>query len=170
MDASLTDYRVTTTSAQRDIDDALLDTLESRALCYSLDMAHPLTGLVADRTMPDTVCSIATVGRALEAYPVRVERGLLSRDQAVARNLRVLRFFRDSPQGEAAEAPGYRGFYDHLFDVEMGRRAWHCDSMFACAAATGSSPPSPPRFRCRMTTQAAGRAPGSMASTEARSR
>lgn len=126
-DDSPTDYRVTTTVAQPDIDDALLDTIECRALCYFLDLAHPLTGLVADSTMPDTVCSIAAVGMALGAYPVAVERGLLSRDEAVERTLRVLRFFRDSPQGEAAEPTGHRGFYYHFLDMETGRRAWHSE-------------------------------------------
>merc|ERR1711969_375937 len=64
---------------------------------------------------------------ALGAYPVAVERGLLARAEAAERTLRVLRFLRDSPQGEAADAAGHRGFYYHFLDMETGRRAWDCE-------------------------------------------
>jgi len=116
-----------TTAAQPVTDDALIDTLQSRALRYFLDAAHPLTGLVADSTKPDTVCSIAAVSMALGAYPITVERGLLARAEAAERTLRVLRFFRDSPQGESADATGNRSFCYHFLDMETGRRAWRCE-------------------------------------------
>lgn len=105
-------------------DDRLLDALQGDALRYFLDAAHPRTGLVADSTMPGTACSIAAVGMALAAYPIAVEHGLLSRAEAAERTLRVLRFFRASPQGEAPDAAGHRGFYYHFLDMETGRRAW----------------------------------------------
>jgi hypothetical protein len=108
-------------------DDARVDALQARALRYFLDAAHPRTGLVADSTMPGTASSIAAVGMALAAYPVAVERGLVSRPEAAERALRVLRFLRDSPQGEAADATGHRGFYYHFLDMITGRRAWECE-------------------------------------------
>ncbi len=116
-----------TTAPHSDHDDALLDALQARALRYFLDTAHPLTGLVADSTMPGTACSIAAVGMALGAYPIAVERGLMSRPAAAERALRVLRFFHNSPQGEAADAAGHRGFYYHFLEMETGRRAWECE-------------------------------------------
>lgn len=107
--------------------DPLLDALQARALRYFLDAAHPQTGLIADSTVPNTVSSIAAVGMALAAYPVAVERGLLSRSEAAERTLRVLQFFRDSPQDETPDATGHRGFYYHFLDMETGRRAWQSE-------------------------------------------
>jgi len=43
-----------TTAPQPAHDDALLDAIQARALRYFVDAAHPLTGLVADSTMPGT--------------------------------------------------------------------------------------------------------------------
>ena len=108
-------------------DDRLLDALQGDAIRYFLDAAHPRTGLIADSTMPGTVCSIAAVGMALGAYPIAVEHGLLSRAEAAERTLRVLRFFRASPQGKAPDATGHRGFYYHFLDMDTGRRAWDCE-------------------------------------------
>lgn len=56
-----------TRTPQPNTDAALLDTLEFGALRYFLDLAHSLTDLIADSTMPDTVCSIAADGMALGA-------------------------------------------------------------------------------------------------------
>lgn len=116
-----------TTAPDTGHDEQLLDTLQVRALRYFLDEAHPRTGLVADSTKFGTVCSIAAVGMALGAYPVAVERGLLSRPEAAELTLRVLRFFRDSPQGEAADATGHRGFYYHFLEMDTGRRTWQSE-------------------------------------------
>lgn len=116
-----------TTAPHSAHDDALLDALQARALRYFLDAAHPLTGLVADSTIPGTVCSIAAVGMALGAYPLAVERGLLARPEAAERTLRVLRFLNDSPQDETNDATGHRGFYYHFLDMETGRRAWQSE-------------------------------------------
>ena len=126
-------------------DDRLLDALQGNALRYFLDAAHPRTGLVADSTMPGTACSIAAVGMALGAYPVAVARGLLSRAEAAERTLRVLRFLCDSPQGEAPDATGHRGFYYHFLDLETGRRAWESElstidtALFLAGALTATS-------------------------------
>src|SRR5690606_20324665 len=56
-----------------------------------------------------------------------VKNGWLSRRQAASRTLKVLRFFLDSPQGEAADATGYKGFYYHFLDMRSGRRVWQCE-------------------------------------------
>ena len=67
--------------------------------------------------------SIASVGFALTAYPIGVERGWVSRTQAVDRTLTTLRFFRDLPQGtQATGQGGLRGFYYHFLDMETGHR------------------------------------------------
>merc|ERR1711960_42833 len=82
---------------------------------------------------------------ALGAYPVAVARGLLSRAEAAERTLRVLRFLCDSPQGEAPDATGHRGFYYHFLDLETGRRAWESElstidtALFLAGALTATS-------------------------------
>src|SRR5215470_13185270 len=95
------------------VEPATLDALQRNTFAYFLNEHNPANGLVADKTSADSA-SIAAVGLALTAYPVGVERGLLSREQARARTLRALRFLWSSPQGEAPDATGHRGFYYHF--------------------------------------------------------
>lgn len=115
------------TLAINNSDEDLLDSLQGHALRYLLNEVDPRTGLVADSTMPDTVCSIAAVGMALAAYPIAAECGRITRSEAAARTLRLLRFFHDSAQSEAVDATGYRGFYYHFLDMQTGRRAWESE-------------------------------------------
>jgi hypothetical protein len=63
----------------------------------------------------------------LAAYPVGVERALITRAEAIERTLQTLRFFWNSPQGTQADATGYRGFYYHFLDMTTGRRVWNCE-------------------------------------------
>ena len=108
-------------------DDALLEHLQRAAIDYFLQTANPANGLVADTTREGSPCSIAVVGFALSAYTIAIERGWLARDEALARSLAVLRFFRDSEQGEAPLATGHRGFYYHFLDMHSGRRMWQSE-------------------------------------------
>ena len=84
-------------------------------------------GLVPDNTRQGAPSSIAAVGFALTAYPIGVERGYLSRTEAIKRCLITLRFFHDAPQGTGQDAIGYRGFYYHFLDMKTGRRVWKCE-------------------------------------------
>ena len=108
-------------------DDALLEHLQRAAIDYFLHTANPANGLVADTTREGSPCSIAVVGFALSAYTIAIERGWLAHDEALARSLAVLRFFRDSEQGEAPLATGHRGFYYHFLDMHSGRRMWQSE-------------------------------------------
>jgi hypothetical protein len=105
-------------------DDALLDRLQHAAFDYFMQAANPRNGLVADTSREHAPCSIAVVGFALSAYPVAVERGWMSRADALARSLTALRFFRDSDQSGEPGATGYKGFYYHFLDIEAGTRVW----------------------------------------------
>lgn len=107
--------------------DPLLHSLQGHALRYFLDEVDEDSGLVADSTMPDAPCSIAAVGMAFTAYCIAVERGVLPRDVAARRIVRLLRFFHGSTQGETPDATGYRGFYYHFLDLATGRRVWRCE-------------------------------------------
>jgi hypothetical protein len=105
----------------------ILDRVQRDAFRYFERMHNPANGLVADTTAPGSHSSIAAVGFALSCYVVGVERGFMSRAEAAARTLAALRFFRDSPQAEAPDATGYRGFYYHFLDMHSGRRAWRSE-------------------------------------------
>ena len=108
-------------------DDALLDRLQWETFEYFLKEVNPANGLIADKTQDDWPASIAATGLALAAYPIGVERGFMTRDDAVKIALTTLRFFRNSTQGTAPDATGYKGFYYHFLDMKTGRRAWRCE-------------------------------------------
>jgi len=108
-------------------DDALLDRLQRAAFGYFLSHYNPANGLVPDRSAPGSPCSIAAVGFALSSYPVAVERGWITRDDAIQRTLAALRFFSNSSQGDSPDATGYKGFYYHFLEIQTGRRVWQCE-------------------------------------------
>ncbi|HYE96910.1 MAG TPA: glucoamylase family protein [Rubricoccaceae bacterium] len=101
--------------------------LQARTFDYFCRYAHPDTGLVADKTSEGAPASIAATGLGLACLAVGVERGLITRAEAIARARRTLRFFHESEQSERPRATGYRGFYYHFLDMESGRRFRHCE-------------------------------------------
>lgn len=104
-------------------DSAFLDTLQRRTFAWFWDTTNPRNGLTPDRWPTKSFSSVAAVGFALSAYPVGVERGWVTRDQARARVLATLRFFWAAPQGPEPDGnTGYRGFFYHFLDMETGRR------------------------------------------------
>ena len=105
----------------------MLDRLQRDAFAYFVNEVNPVNGLVKDCTRPGFPSTIAAVGLALAAYPVGVERGLLTRADARARARATLRFFWNSHQGPEPDATGYKGFYYHFLDMDTGRRAWDCE-------------------------------------------
>lgn len=108
-------------------DEVLLEGIERAAIDYFLRTANPANGLVPDTSREGSPCSIAAVGFALSVYPIAVERGWLSRDEAVERSVATLRFFRDSDQSDSPVATGYKGFYYHFLDMQFGTRVWCCE-------------------------------------------
>ena len=107
--------------------DVRLDALQRGAFEYFLRETNPVTGLVADKSEPAAPASIAAVGFALAVYPVGVARAWMTRADAVARTLAILRFFTTSVQGAAPDATGYKGFYYHFLDMTSGARAGRCE-------------------------------------------
>jgi hypothetical protein len=105
----------------------MVDLLQRESFQYFVHEVNLSNGLVADKTKSGCPASIAAVGLALSAYTVGVERGFLSRADAIARTLAALRFFWNSPQGPEPEASGYKGFYYHFLDMSTGRRASECE-------------------------------------------
>ena len=105
----------------------LLDNLRRAIVDYYRNESNPQNGLIADRNEPGSPSSIAAVGMGLSVYIVAVERGILSRTDAVDRTLALLRFLDSSHQGPEPDATGYKGFYYHFLDMQTGRRAGECE-------------------------------------------
>ena len=104
-------------------DAALLDTVQRRTFDFFWERSDARTGLTPDRWPSPSFASIAAVGFALTAYPVGVERGWITRDEAVQRTLATLQWFWRAPQGTAARGmTGYRGFFYHFLDMQDGTR------------------------------------------------
>lgn len=102
----------------------LFEDLQQRTFRYFWETADEKTGLVPDRFPYDEpFSSIAAVGFALTAYPIGVERGWITREQARQRTLTTLRFFHDAPQGPGKTGvAGYKGFFYHFLDLRTGQR------------------------------------------------
>ncbi len=102
---------------------ALINDLEQRTFAFFWDSANPANGLIPDHYPGESFSSIAAVGFGLTAYGVGVERGYITRQQAVERTLTTLRFFDSAPQNASEDdASGYRGFFYHFLDMSSGKR------------------------------------------------
>ena len=97
----------------------MLEKLQKETFDYFLNEVNPVTGLVADKTEPGCPSSIAVTGMAITTYIVGVEKKFLSRENAIERILKILRFFYDSHQGKEATATGYKGFYYHFLKTNL---------------------------------------------------
>jgi len=103
--------------------DPFLVELQERTFRFFWDTANPQNGLIPDRYPTPSYSSVAAVGFGLTTYPIGVERGYITRDQARQRVLATLRFFHDAPQGpEARGRSGYKGFFYHFLDMKTGER------------------------------------------------
>ena len=126
------------------LSDKDLTRLQHDTFRYFADEMNPENGLVPDSTRKGAPSSIAVVGFALTSYPIAVERGYMTRTEAVKRSLSSLRFFHDGPQGKGKDAIGNRGFYYHFLDMKTGRRVWKSeistiDTTYLIAGALSAS-------------------------------
>jgi hypothetical protein len=97
--------------------------IEQRTFRWFWDTVNRKNGLVPDRWPTPAFCSIASVGYALPAYAIGVERGWCTRAQARDLTLTTLRFFWSAPQGPAPSGTiGHKGFFYHFIDMENGLR------------------------------------------------
>ncbi|HZF79064.1 MAG TPA: glucoamylase family protein [Rubrivivax sp.] len=101
----------------------LLMDLERRSFDYFWQTTNPRNGLVPDRWPTPSFASVAAVGFGLSAYVIGVQRGWITRDQALQRTLATLRFFHEAPQGpEPRGVAGHKGFFYHFLDMRSGLR------------------------------------------------
>jgi hypothetical protein len=102
---------------------AFLDTLARRTFDWFWETTNTTNGLVHDRWPTKSFSSVAAVGFGLTAYPIGVERGWISRQQAAERVLTTMRFFWRAPQGTTSSGvTGHRGFFYHFLDMDTGLR------------------------------------------------
>jgi hypothetical protein len=100
-----------------------LDLVERRTFDFFWDLANPDNGLVPDRWPTPSFSSVAAIGFGLTAYPIGVERGWVTREDARRRVLTTLRFLSSAPQGPSSRGvTGYKGFFYHFLDVKTGER------------------------------------------------
>lgn len=90
-------------------DERLLEEVQRGAFLYLWNEVSPATGMVRDRSSADVV-SIAGVGFQLSGLPIGVERGWITRSEAEARALLILRSLLGNPDNRKA------GLYYHYLD------------------------------------------------------
>lgn len=101
----------------------LFQDIEKRTFQFFWDTTNEQNGMTPDRYPSRPFASIASIGFALTAYPIGIERGWVSRTQAVDRTVTTLKFLRDLPSGPQATGKGaYKGFYYHFLDMQKGER------------------------------------------------
>ncbi|WP_353227215.1 glucoamylase family protein [Novosphingobium sp.] len=120
----------------------LIADIERRTFRFFRDLVNPANGLFPDRwpasgqvagiaaadNLHGGFASIAAVGFALNAWPIGVERGWMSRAEARALTLATLRFFDRAPSGpDATGVSGHRGFFYHFLDMQTGLRFGNCE-------------------------------------------
>jgi len=103
----------------------LLDEIQNRAFHFFWNEANPQNGLVKDRA--DNFgrdnykhASIASVGFALAALPIAIERNWISRRNALERVLVTLDFFLHRIREE-------HGFFFHFVGLKSGKRVWRSE-------------------------------------------
>src|SRR5438094_8766923 len=99
---------------------AFLDTVETRTFHYFWDLTNTANGLVPDRSPTPSFSSIAAVGFGLTAYPIGVERGYATRDQARQRVVTTLRFVSTARQHSTTAATGHHGLFYHFAAMNSG--------------------------------------------------
>ncbi|MDV3455648.1 glucoamylase family protein [Sphingomonas sp. HF-S4] len=102
---------------------AFYEDIEERTFRWFWDTVNRKNGLVPDRWPTPSFCSIASIGFALTAYAVGVERGWCTRAEARDLTLTTLRFLWNAPQGpQTSGTAGHKGFFYHFLDMETGHR------------------------------------------------
>jgi hypothetical protein len=99
-------------------DRAFVDTVARETFDYFWLETDLNTGLIKDRSTPDSPASIAAVGFGLAAIPFGVDQGWITYDEGYQRVLTTLqRFANDGVEGE-------HGFFYHFVNRKTGERVW----------------------------------------------
>ena len=102
---------------------AFAEELSRRTFDYFWETTSVEKCLAPDRWPSNPFSSIASTGFAITAYAVGVERGYVTRDQAVDRTLKCVQFYHDAPQGPQPQGvSGHKGFFYHFLHNDSGTR------------------------------------------------
>ena len=108
--------------------DPEIEELQRRTFDWFAHVTDRANGLTPDRWPTPSFASVAAVGFALTCWPIGVERGWMSREEARERTLTTLRFFHDLPQGpQETGVGGHKGFFYHFLDMRTGHRFARCE-------------------------------------------
>lgn len=94
-------------------DDELLTLVQARTFRYFYDFAHPVSGLARERNTSGDIVTTGGSGFGLAAFPVAVERGFISREDALAHCTKVVNFLTD-------QAERFHGAYPHWLNGKTG--------------------------------------------------
>ena len=95
-------------------DDELLTLVQARTFRYFYDFAHPVSGLARERNSSGDIVTTGGSGFGLAAFPVAVERGFITRAEALAHCSKVVDFLTD-------KAERFHGAYPHWLDGNTGK-------------------------------------------------
>ena len=95
-------------------DDELLTIVQERTFRYFWDYAHPVSGLARERLGSGDIVTAGGSGFGVMAFPVAVERGFVTRDDALERLLTIVDFLR-------FKAERFHGAFPHWLDGATGK-------------------------------------------------
>ncbi|MHB8854747.1 MAG: glucoamylase family protein, partial [Ignavibacteriaceae bacterium] len=95
-------------------DSLLLDMVEEAAFRYFWDYGHPVSGMARERTNSGNTVTTGGTGFGIMALLVGVQRGFITRDQAVQRMIQILSFL-------ANKADRFHGAFPHWMNGETGK-------------------------------------------------
>lgn len=95
-------------------DDELLTIVQERTFRYFWDYAHPVSGLARERFGSGDVVTSGGSGFGVMAFPVAVERGFITRDEAVERILKIVNFL-------GCKAEKFHGAFPHWLNGTTGK-------------------------------------------------
>src|SRR5699024_6913353 len=94
-------------------DEALMDLVQEQTFQYFWDGAEPSSGLALERSNGSgTTVTTGGSGFGLAAFPVAVERGWITEEEAVKRLQRILTFLE--------KVPTYHGAFSHWYNGSTG--------------------------------------------------
>ena len=105
----------------------MLDSIQHKTFLFFLHEYQPEKGLVKDRTLSTSPCSIAATGFGIPCLAIGAERNWISREKAAEITLSIMKFFISSVQSTAKDVTGYKGFYYHFLKMDSGTREWNCE-------------------------------------------
>jgi len=108
-------------------DEKMLDSIQQKTFQFFMHEHHSKWGIVKDRTTRTAPASIAATGFGLPALAIGAERSWITRAEASAITLKIMRFFMNSVQSTDPNVTGYKGFYYHFLKMDSGIREWNCE-------------------------------------------